>query len=321
MEFSNLGSSELKVSRVGFGCWAIGGHGYGPVDDRESMAAVRKALDLGINLFDTADVYGFGHSEEVLAAALGTRRKDVVVATKFGVKWDVQGKITYDVSPARVLEAVEDSLRRLRLECIPLYQIHWPDGKTPISATLEALMRCRDAGKIRYIGCSNFPPGLIREAHAIHPMASVQAPYNILDHSIEPGILPTCQELGLSLLAHSPLAQGLLTGKFGTGARFHSDDIRSTSIYFQEDQYETNLKMASRVKDLAVRYGKTEAQVAIRWILDSCEIACAIPGAKSLEQIENNAGAMDWKLSPDDLRYLFSEVQVHEGVANRWAAR
>src|SRR5947207_3407434 len=156
MEYRKLAFTDLEVSRVGFGGWAISGHGWGPVDDRESAAAVQRALDLGINLFDTADVYGFGHSEEVLASALGDERRHAVIATKFGVTWDARGRVSRDVSPPRVVAALEASLRRLRLDCIPLYQVHWPDGATPVAATMEALRRCQEAGKVRWIGCCNF---------------------------------------------------------------------------------------------------------------------------------------------------------------------
>ena len=168
----------MTVSRLAFGCWAMGGHGYGTVDDAESIAAVKKALELGINFFDTADVYGFGHSERILSEALDSRRHDVVIATKFGVSWDDSGKTRKDCSPKRLVEALEGSLRRLRVECIPLYQIHWHDGITPVPDLMETLLRCREAGKIRYIGCSNFPrrsgAGMLRSGAACFNAGSLQ---------------------------------------------------------------------------------------------------------------------------------------------------
>jgi aryl-alcohol dehydrogenase-like predicted oxidoreductase len=289
---------------VAFGCWAIGGHGWGPVDDGDSIAAIRRALDLGINFFDTADTYGFGHSETVLAEALGKQRNRVVIATKFGVKWDADGKITRDISQARVFEALDASLRRLKLDCIPLYQIHWPDGRTPISSTLEGLMRCQEAGKVQYIGVSNFPLALILEAQRTHPIVSVQIPYNVVDRKFEATVLPCCKQLGLSVLAYSPLAQGLLTGKYGAQAYFDKEDIRSRSEYFQPDRHKTNQMVLAKLTEMGIRYGKTPSQVAIRWILDRGANLCAITGVKTSEQIEESAGALHWRLSDDDWKLL-----------------
>ena len=156
MEYVKFGSTPLTISRIGVGCAAIGGYDYGKVDDRESVTAIRKAFDLGITFFDTADVYGFGHAEEILAQALGKHRAEVIVATKFGVSWEGKGRTTRDISAARVVEALEGSLRRLKLECIPLYQIHWHDFRTSLEETMQALKRCQEAGKVRFVGCCNF---------------------------------------------------------------------------------------------------------------------------------------------------------------------
>ncbi len=304
MEYSKLGPTDMDVSRVVFGCWAIGGHGWGPVDDEESIAAIHRALELGINFFDTADTYGFGHSEEILSRALGEQRKHVVVATKFGIKWDAQGRITRDISQARVFEALDASLRRLKLDCIPLYQIHWPDGSTPISSTLEALMRCQKAGKIRWIGVSNFPPDMILEALKTHQIVSAQAPYNLVDRKVESTILPSCKKLGLSVLAYSALAQGLLTGKYGPETQFDEGDIRSRSVYFHPEKYEANAKMLTRLKEVGEKYGKAPSQVAIRWLLDSQSTVFPITGVKTQEQIEENVGALHWRLSEEDRKLL-----------------
>jgi aryl-alcohol dehydrogenase-like predicted oxidoreductase len=250
-------------------------------------------------LFDTADVYGFGHSEEILSKALGEQRKDVVIATKFGVKWNEQGRIKRDISPDSVIESLEGSLRRLRIESIPLYQIHWPDGTTPISSTMEALVQCQEAGKIRFIGCCNFAAELVREAQKIGTLVSLQAPYNIIDRTIMDADLAYYAEECIAVLAYSPLAQGLLTGKYGSDVQFTPDDIRSRSPYFQEEKRKTHLEVVQLLTEIGRRYEKTPAQVAVRWILDSPGITCALTGTKTVRQVEENAGA-HWALSGED---------------------
>ena len=294
----------MKISRVGFGCWAIGGYRWGRVDDKDSIAAIHRALDLGINLFDTSDVYGLGHSEEVLSLGLGERRRDVVIATKFGVKWDSEGRTRRDITPESVVKALEGSLRRLRIDCIPLYQVNWPDGKTPIWIAIEALGRCQEAGKVRYIGCCNFSCEQIREASKTHCVSSLQVPYNIVDRAIEAEILPDCKELGISVMTYSSLAQGLFSGKYALDVQFAKEDIRSRSVYFQEVTRERNFRVVRLLREMGQRYGKTPAQVAIRWILDNRDINCALTGIKTAGQIEENVGALNWQLSQDDWQLL-----------------
>jgi aryl-alcohol dehydrogenase-like predicted oxidoreductase len=300
MEYQRLGQTELEISRVGFGCWTMGGSRWGKVDDRDSIAAVHQALDLGVNFFDTADVYGFGHSEEILSQALGSRRHQVVIATKFGVSWDKEGNTSRDCSPKRLVAALEGSLRRLKLDCIPLYQIHWPDWKTPIGAVMEALKECQRAGKIRYIGCANFSPDIIREAQKTARLESLQMPYNILERDIEEEVLPFCRDEEIAVLAYQPLAHGLLSGKYAYGARFGEDDFRSGDRNFQGETFKRNLKLVERLKQVAARHGKSPGQVAIRWILDNPAVTSAITGIRNPEQIAENVGAMDWRLSAED---------------------
>ena len=309
MEYVQLGQTDLQVSRIGFGCHTISGRDWGKVDDRDSIAAVRRALDLGINLFDTADVYGLGHSEEILSKALGYRRHEVVIATKFGINWEPDPKggrarTFYDNSPKRVVEALEASLRRLNLDCIPLYQIHWPDPETPIVDTMEALKRCQEAGKVRYIGCCNFSQQLVCEASKHGRLESLQAPYNLAERDIEKGILGCCKELGVSTLVYSPLAQGLFTGKYGSDVRFPRDDLRSRSKYFQGQEFRRNLTIVQRLGEVGDRYGKSPGQVAIRWILDNPLIACAITGIRTPRHIEENTGALGWNLSREEWEFL-----------------
>lgn len=304
IERCDLGRTGIKIPRIGFGCWTIGGHGWGKVDDAESIRAVRRAVEVGIDYFDTADVYGFGHSERILAKALGAGRKDVFIATKGGVKWDKAGRISHDIGPDSILEAIHGSLRRLKLDCIPLYQLHWPDGKTRLSETMATLMRCREAGKIRYVGCCNMNLEQIKELHSYDPLATIQVSYNLLDRSAKSMLLPSCRSLGITPLAWGPLAHGFLTGKCGPASGFGKDDIRSRVPYFQDANYKTNLLVVEKIRGIAERRGKTVTQVALRWVLDTIGGGCALTGIRSPEQIEENIGAMGWKLGSADLRIL-----------------
>ena len=309
MKYTRLGKTELVISRIGFGCEPLGGTDWGEVDEGLAIAAVSRALELGVNFFDTADIYGLGRSERVLSKALGSRRHEVVIATKFGYNWeeDTHGgraRTFLDSSPSRVVEALEDSLRRLRLDCIPLFQVHWPDPNTPIADTMEALLRCQEAGKIKYVGVSNFPAHLIREANQVLRLASVQLPYNIIDRRAEQELLPCCQELGIGVLTYGSLAQGLLTGKYGPDAHFGEDDRRHSLPHFQEEELRKNLRIVDRVKCVGEHYHKSPAQVAIRWILENPTISCAITGVKSPAQIEDNFGALGWCLTEEDRQYI-----------------
>lgn len=304
MEYKKLGLTDLDVSRIGFGCWAIGGHGYGKVDDRQSINAIRAALDLGINFFDTADVYGFGHSEEILSRGLGSSRKDVVVATKFGVAWDRNGNTYHDCSPKRAVEALEGSLRRLRLDCIPLYQIHWHDNVTPIYETLEALRKCQESGKIRYISCSNFSIDLVREAIKVHRIESLQCLYNIIQRDTERDMAECHHQFNLGIIVYGLLARGLLSGKYRLGSQFGENDTRSKCELFKGENLKKNLNFVETLKRIGLLYGKTSAQVAIRFVLENPVVTCAITGNKTREQVEENVSALNWKLKQGDLQAL-----------------
>lgn len=303
MEYMPLGSTSLQVSRIGYGCAAMGGYDYGPVNDHDSVGAIQRALELGVNFFDTADVYGFGHAEEVLGRALGSRKQEVVVATKFGVRWDAQGRTMRDISPGWAEQAAEGSLRRLGLDCIPLYQIHWPHRPKRIQETLEALVRLQHAGKIRYIGCCNFPPDTMDEAQAYCRLESLQMPYSISERQFEKTI-SSYQKHTVAILSYNSLGQGSLTGKYGRDSRFEGTDLRRRSKLFQGEKLERNLILLERLKVVGARYNRTPAQVAIRWILDNPTITCAIVGIKTSKQIEENAGALGWRLSGEDRELL-----------------
>jgi aryl-alcohol dehydrogenase-like predicted oxidoreductase len=301
MEYQRLGLTDLKISRIGFGCWAIGGHGYGKVQDTESIAAIQKALDLGINFFDTADVYGFGHSEEILGKALGSHKNKVVIATKFGVNWDDKGNTFYDCSPKRVTEALEASLRRLKVDCIQLYQVHWYDKITPIYDSLEALKKCQKAGKIKHFGCSNIPLSYVYETSKAYRIESLQYSYNISHINLEENIIQCSKLLKISIIAYNVLGRGLFSGKYSSHNNFEERDTRPRDKNFQGEKLRKNLALLHEIKSMCSSYNKTPSQFAIRWVLDNENVTCALVGIKNLMQLEENMGALGWTISKEDV--------------------
>jgi aryl-alcohol dehydrogenase-like predicted oxidoreductase len=273
------------------------------VDDDESISAVRTAVELGVTLFDVADVYGFGHAEEVLAHGLGDDRHRVVVATKFGVRWG--DGITRDISRQWLAEALEGSLRRLRMERIGLYQVHWPDDRTPISETLEALKRYQEQGKIGWIGCCNLNADQLRQACQVADVVSLQAPFNLLDRGIEADVLPAAAAAGVAVITWGSLAQGLLSGRLDDEAirRFDPEDVRRRNPVFQQPRLRHSLAVVDQLRAIAARYGRTPGQVAIRWVLDTPGVTCALTGIKTPEQIRENAG-VTWELDQHDYDVL-----------------
>lgn len=296
MEYSKI-AGYRDVSRLGFGCWATGGHGWGTIDDHEAIAAVKCAFYRGITFFDTADVYGFGKSEERLCRALGNHRHDVIIATKFGVRWDKNGKTWKDISPSYMRKALEASLRRLKLDCIPIYYVHWPDGKTDLSDILQAMADCKQEGKIGAIGISNFSAEQIKEAVKIAPIHAFQTRLNLLERKALYDTLPLCKANNIDFISWGSLADGLLTGKFLKESTFSDNDHRRRNPQFQELQYLLNLKKVEKLKRLASARNVSAAQLALRWLLDTTGVGSVLVGAKSPIQIEENIGALDWRLT------------------------
>lgn len=305
MYYKQLGTSDLKVSTICFGCWAIGKWGWGSdVTDENSIAAIHKALDLGINFFDTADVYGQGYSEKLLAKALANRRDDAIIATKVGNRWNGKGQIWGDLSRDYILKSVDDSLRRLKTDVIDLYQIHRPDENTPIQETMETLLSCVENDKIRYIGLSNQTPEQITEYLHYGKIVSLQPPLSLLYRYAEVQLLPICQENYIGVIPYSPLARGLLTGKFTKPVSFPIDDFRKSYFLFEEKTFTRNLPIIQALKKFAENYGRTVSQLAIAWILAHPAVTSAIVGAKKPSQIEETATAFDWHLSQSDLKTI-----------------
>ena len=309
MEHVTVPQSDLWISRIGFGCEQLGGFDWGIVNKKLAAAAVEKALTCGMNFFDTANVYGLGRSEEVLSMALGQRRHEVVISTKCGLNWKTNGNgrraETYlDSRPQTILQSLEGSLRRLRVECVGLCFLHWPDPHMPLEKTLETLERCVRAGKIRSIGLSNYPADLIRRANQIAPISAVESPYNLIDRGAEKDVLPCCRELGISVIAYGALAQGVLAGKYTIRSSFRPTDRRSRLPHYQGEAYQKNVLAVQHIRAMAARYGKTIPQMAIRWALDHPAISCVLIGAKTSGQVEENVGALGWRLEPADYHWL-----------------
>jgi aryl-alcohol dehydrogenase-like predicted oxidoreductase len=307
MQYRRMGASDLELSAIGFGCWEMGGNQYGDVDDREEARAVHRAIDLGVTLFDTAAIYGHGHSEEVLGKALGARRKEIVLVTKGGLSWEVVGgPSTRDSSRAAITAGMDDSLRRLGTDDVDLYLIHWPDPKTPIAETMETLNDLVRAGKTRYVGVSNYSAAQLREAKRAADICANQVGYNLFDRRWEREMFPTALALGVGVMAYGPMAHGLLTGAFTTETTFVAWDWRARGSAFGQhlftpENFPKNVAVADRLKEVAARLGTTLPKLAIAWVLQQPAVSVALAGIRKPEEIEHNIGALDVQFSPDDL--------------------
>lgn len=306
MEYITLKNTNLRVSRLGMGGCPMGGYGWGDVQQKDLIGAVHAALDAGVNLFDTADTYGLGQSERTLGKALGTRRADAVIATKFGVRVE-NGVTFYDNSPQWIRRACEDSLRRLGTDYIDLYQVHYRDGKTPLCAVAETLEMLRQQGKIRYFGLSNIH---IEDLVEVEPLkgtfSTVQNEYSLACRKNEKDILALSEKADLTPMTWGSLGQGILTGKYDANAAFGNDDRRSRAIYvnFHGEKLEQNLQIVEAMRPIAQTHGKPLSAVAIRFIMDVIPGSVALCGAKRPEQILGNVHSTNWKLSQEELDKL-----------------
>ncbi|MGA8220676.1 MAG: aldo/keto reductase [Candidatus Acidiferrales bacterium] len=305
MEYARLGSGCL-VSRIGFGCALASGYDYGPVDEAAWMETVRASLAAGVNFFDVADVYGFGRAEELLARALGEERHKVALATKCGLAWDSRGRVRRDASRKHLTQALDGSLKRLRVESITLYQLHWPDPATPLEETIGVLRDFRDQGKIQHIGISNVTVEQLQMAHRAAPIDCVQVGYNLLCRSAESELFRWSGANHGSILAHSGLARGLLAGKCRPGSRFEGSDTRARSRYFSCEGQEQKQKLVEGLQRVSKRAGRSVAAVALRWVLDRPEVTSVLAGMRNQAQLEENARAVDWRLAPEDYELLSS---------------
>lgn len=302
METTTLPSIDKEVSRVGLGTWAIGGSEWGGTDERQSIDTILSALDRGINLIDTAPVYGFGRSEEIVGKALAEygRREDVVIATKVGLDWREDGSVVRRATPERIRTEISESLERLQTEYIDLYQVHWPDPLVPIDETAGALRELRSDGRIRAIGVSNFEPSQMDTFRRAAPLATCQPPYNLFERKIEEGVLPYCQQEDIGLLTYGALCRGLLSGKMTKERTFEGDDIRNVDPKFQEPHFDQYLEAVDRLDQFAQEaYGRRVIHLAARWILDQ-GVDVALWGARRPEQLNAVEDVDGWSLTEED---------------------
>ncbi|MHB1959246.1 MAG: aldo/keto reductase [Acidobacteriaceae bacterium] len=307
-----LGNSDLHITAIGFGAWAIGGgdwqFGWGAQDDNDSVAAIQRALDLGINWIDTAAVYGLGHSEEVVARALEGRQQKPYVFTKCSMIWsrksgETRDQIHRSLKRDSVRKELESSLRRLKMEAVDLYQVHWPDPEDQIEEGWETLAELKQEGKVRYIGVSNFSVAQMERISKIAPITSLQPPYSMLNRGVEQEILPYCQQHNIGVINYSPMVSGLLTGAMTKErvAQLPQDDWRRNNARFQEPQLSRNLKLVELLREIGSARGRSPGEVAIAWTLRQPAITAAIVGARNARQVDGIIGAATFRLQLEEI--------------------
>jgi aryl-alcohol dehydrogenase-like predicted oxidoreductase len=316
METKRLGNSDMMITRIGVGAWAIGGGGWafawGPQDDNESIAAIQAALDRGINWIDTAAIYGLGHSEEVVARALAGRSKRPYVFTKCERVWNERREIGKSLKADSIRREVEASLRRLKLDVIDLYQIHWPEPDEDIEEGWSTMAELKAEGKVRWIGVSNFNVQQLERARKIAPVTSLQPPYSILTRGVEDEVLPYCQQNNIGVIVYSPMKSGLLTGSMTREriAAMPPDDFRTP--HFQEPLLSRNLELAELLRRIGARHGRTPGEVAIAWTLRHPAVTAAIVGMRSPKQVDGVAGALEFRLTQNEIDEIESFMNEHK---------
>ena len=321
MQKRELGKSGLIVSALGLGCMGMSEF-YGPVDERESTATIHRALDLGINFLDTADMYGRGHNEELVGKAIRGRRQEVILATKFGNVRGSDGSFQgVNGRPEYVRAACEASLHRLGVDVIDLYYQHRVDPETPIEETVGAMARLVGEGKVRRLGLSEASAETIRRAHAVHPIAALQTEYSLWTRDPEPKILPTCRELGIGFVAYSPLGRGFLTGRFQTLEDLTPDDSRRHMPRFEPENFRRNLELVRRIEEMAAAKGCKTSQITLLWTLAQGEDIVPIPGTKRRTYLEENVAALEIQLTPEELACLKEAIPPGAAVGLRYPER
>lgn len=322
MEFRQFGRTDLKVSALGFGCWEIGGT-YGRIDEGEFRRSVARAIDSGVTCFDTAEAYGMGVSEEALARALGGRRNDVVIATKFGVGYEEMPN-RRDSSRARVLASIDKSLRRLRTDHVDIYLVHWPDPNTPLDETMRALDDIVGQGKARCIGVSNFRLAQVEECMRLRRIDVVQYAWNMFDRRMQAEIFPYCAAQQIAVMAYGSLAYGMLSGTFHPGMSFDENDWRSRGgmlgslnlfrTLFGPEHFPRNLAAVDELKSLAAKYGKSLPQFALRWTLSNPVVGTALVGLRTPAEVTENLGALGWEIGNADMAEIDAVLARHGAV-------
>ena len=307
MEKKRLGNSDMELTPIGIGAWAMGGGGWafawGPQDDGDSIAAIHAALDAGVNWIDTAAVYGLGHSEEVVARALAGRANRPYVFTKCERVWNEKGEISGSLKAESVRRECEDSLRRLKVDAIDLYQIHWPEPDAEIEEGWTTMAKLQEEGKVRWIGVSNYDARQLERCRNIAPVTSLQPPYSAVSPEVEEELLPYCQRHGIGAIAYSPMKSGLLTGTMTKErvAAFPPDDFRRKALNFLEPRLSRNLELAELMKRMGARHGRTAGEVALAWVLRNPAITAAIVGMRSAAQVQGVVGALEFRLSAEEI--------------------
>jgi aryl-alcohol dehydrogenase-like predicted oxidoreductase len=302
-----LGNSDLSITPIGIGSWAIGGGGWkfawGSQDDNESISAIRRGLEKGINWIDTAAIYGMGHSEEMVAKALEGGSERPYVFTKCERRWHADGTIYPSLKAESVRKECEDSLRRLKVDAIDLYQVHWPEPEEEIEEGWTEMAKLQREGKVRWIGVSNFNVEQIKRAQKIAPVTSLQPPYSLLRRGIEAEILPYVRSQNIGVIVYSPMLSGMLTGKMTRerAANFQQDDWRRNNAEFQEPKLSRNLELAELLRKIGQRHGRTPGEVAIAWTLNNPAVTAAIAGVRRPDQVDGIAGALEFRLTAEEI--------------------
>lgn len=317
MELRRLGQSDVMVTPIAFGAWAVGGWMWGGAEENASVRAIKAAYDCGITTIDSAPVYGFGRSEELVGKAMqGVARNQYQILTKFGMNWETeQGEYFFDshnnegkpikmfkwASKYKVMQECEDSLRRLRTDYIDLYQIHWPDNTTPISETFEAVQQLIEQGKVRAAGVCNYNVQQVEEALKTISLASNQVPYSMVNRDVEKAVIPQAIESGLGIIAYSPLQRGLLTGKIKPGHIFSEGDSREGNRFYTDENISRTNRLLEEIKPIAEKHNATISQLVINWTIHRPALACVLVGARNENQVTDNAKALSFALSNEEL--------------------
>ncbi|WP_026898225.1 aldo/keto reductase [Daejeonella oryzae] len=315
MIYRTLGNTSEKLSAIGLGCMSMS-HAYGQPDDKESIATLNKALDLGINFWDTADVYGSGKNEELISKVLAPNRDKVFIATKFGFT-NTENGMSFNGSPAYIKKAVEASLKRLNIDVIDLYYAHRIDPNVPVEEMVGAMAELVKEGKVRYLGLSEASPNSIRKGHAIHPISALQSEYSLLTRDPEKEVLPLCKQLGISFIPFSPLARGLITNTLNT-ENLADDDFRKNLPRYQEEYRRNNQNLSSGFAEIAVAKNCTPAQLALAWLLAQGENVIPIPGTKKRKYLEENAGCVDVNLAANDFENIEQLLKKYPNTGARY---